>query len=90
MDSHALIILENQCHHRGPWTNETVMHLIEKLLWPRNVHYKVSYHLLKEPRTPHNAVNSGALPARNSKVVQSKIFLNDCSACRCDNGFNQL
>ena len=37
--------LVSPTHHRDPWTNKAVTHLIQLLLWPSNVHNNVSYRL---------------------------------------------
>ena len=60
--------------HRDPWTYEAIKRRIHTPLWPRNVHSEVSYHLLLEPRTPHNAVKSDAFPARNSTGCTVREF----------------
>ena len=51
---------------------------------------RISYHFLQEPRTPHNAVKSDALPSRNSMGCTERIFWSDCSTCGCDDELTAL
>ena len=57
-----------------PWTNQAVTRLIQPPLWPCNVHSEVFCHLLQEPHTLHNAVESDALPARYSTGCTEQGF----------------